>query len=141
MKNFKQFMAIALILSGVAYSLYNAANEYGLYTNNLHENVAAQSDDTSGETTNGGTCIGSDVIQCSSYLHRELKPTQVTSNSEGTLNILGVNLGGYKKNTTYTAILVDYSCRTHTYQSNFCDTRKERTEFLTLSEGGTTTNN
>ncbi len=139
MKNFKQFMAIALILSGVAYSLYNAANEYGLYTNNLHENVAAQSDDTSGETTNGGTCDGI-VIYCSKYLHRELIPTTVTSNNEGSLNILGVNLGGYKKNTTYTVILVDYSCRKSDCNLNVCDRREQGTKLLTLSEGGTTTN-
>lgn len=106
----------------------------------LHESVAAQSDDTSGETTNGGTCDGK-VILCKSYMHREVKTLTCTSNNEGTLTFLKFSLTGYKKNTTYTVHVVDYSCRQHTSEKNVCDSSKERTELLTLSEGGTTDRN
>lgn len=136
-KTTKKILASCVILLGVTYSMYNAVNDYGLRTNKLHKNIAAQSDDTSGETTGGGTCDGSKIL-CSSYLHREIKNITATTNKEGSMNVLGLSLGGYKSNTTYTVSVADYSCRQHSDKRNVCDRSKERTEFISLSEGENT---
>lgn len=137
---FITFIASGIIATGMAYSTYNAANDYGLRTNPLHPNVAAQGDDTSdpgkGDDTSGG--IAGKDFYTEQYLHRELKNIVVKSNNEGSLSVLNLTLCGYKRNTDYSLTVVDYSCRPQPNSKNVCYLKDQRTELLTLHEGGST---
>lgn len=129
----------AVLCLGLVLSLYQAANDYGLRTINLDDAVVAQNDETSGSSGGTASCNGMDIV-CSSYLKRETKPLTATSNSEGTIQVGSLTLYKYKKNTTYTVWVADYNCIEHSDKRNACDSKKEGTKLLSISEGsGTST--
>lgn len=135
MKKLK-FISCSILCLGFVYSLCHAANDYGLRSNKLNKYVLAQYDDTS---TGGTTCDGL-IIYCEQYMERTTKSIVATSNSEGTISVAGVTLLHYKKNTQYTLYVAEYNCRPQPGSANMCDSRKQGTKVITISEGSNTTN-
>lgn len=136
-------LAGGILLSGAIISLQNSANDYGLRTNNLDPNVAAQSDDTSGggsggDDTSGNVTADGLIILEQQYLRRKCSKETITSDNEGTLTILGIKLVNYKKNTEYTVFIEDHSCRPDHGTKNMCDTRQQRTVITKIEEGAST---
>lgn len=56
------YLSILIIFIGAAYSLYNAADDYGLRTISLPEFIKAQAETTNGDSTNGGDCDNFDIL-------------------------------------------------------------------------------
>lgn len=137
MKKFLLMFSCVVICFGFAFSLYQSANDYGLKENKLHSSIVAQSDETSGGGSGGVTCDHF-IILCDQYLERTTKVIPVTSNSEGVLTIGGIKFYNYKRNTQYSVLVEDYNCRPHNSSKNMCDTRKQGTKVLSLTEGYTT---
>lgn len=140
-------LCTGIIMCAAAYSLYNAANDYGLATVSLPPAVWAQQDDTSGgdntngDNTNGGKieCDGYNVL-CESYLHRETRLVVVKSNKEGVIEIVGLKIADLKKNKEYTVHLCDRSCRPHNPGTKNICVRAEEGTVVEKIELGKNTN-
>lgn len=116
-------LCIGIIFSGAAYSLYNAANDYGLATVSLPPAIIAQQDDTSGwgDNTSGG---GGSVL--SGYI---MIPWELTmpahSDDSGTLDIGYIVVHRMKPNTVYDCTLRVQYCYESPNPESRCDKSKE----------------
>lgn len=124
----------AVLCSGFAFSIYQAANDYGMKENKLHSAIVAQSDETSGGGSGGETSGGSN-FQSNSYMKTRRTQYQSTSNSNGMLIVEGMIVSGYKSNTTYTITVLDRYCEYSPNEHNKCDKSKESTVVSGIAEG------
>lgn len=139
MKKLFILASCTVLCSGFAFSIYQAANDYGMKENKLHSAIVAQSDETSGGGSGGGTC-DPDIYVCSAYLNFNTRYIYVTSNVNGTIFILGKEYNGYKSSTTYKVSLVDRLCESLINSNNKCKKSEETTYVEGIVEGdGTTT--
>ena len=128
---------------GFGHYVYNAVSDYGLRTNKLHDMVAAQSDNTSTHDNSYGSCDGM-IITCGQYLQRTLHQVTQSTDRQGNLTAFGINFGTYKKTTNYVVTVLHLHCEDSSCKKNVCDTRNQRFEKVSVSEGtlssdGTTT--
>lgn len=108
----------AVLCSGFAFSIYQAANDYGMKENKLHSAIVAQSDETSGGGSGGGIAYYDKTINIISNTIGENSGTtgSITINSLGKTNSLTIN--GLRKNTNYFISYVDKYCMAH--QGGLC---------------------
>ena len=132
-KIFNYALAGIIFATAFGHYVYNAVTDYGLRTNKLHGMVAAQSDETSDNTSGSGTCDG-EIIICDSKMDHELVTLKGVSDSKGRLVILGLDFGTYEKNTSYEVSATHYHC-IKSSEKNKCDSRKQRYEKIKLVDG------
>lgn len=100
----------AVLCSGFAFSIYQAANDYGMKENKLHSAIVAQSDETSGGGSGGGVAYYDKTINIIRNSIGENSGTtgSITINSLGKTNSLTVT--GLRKNTEYLVSYTDWYC-------------------------------
>ena len=91
----------AVLCSGFAFSIYQAANDYGMKENKLHSAIVAQSGSSSGDETDGDVVYYNKVINSISNTIKENSGMSgsITISSLGGTNSL--TLTGLRTNTVY----------------------------------------
>lgn len=118
MKKLFILASCAVLCSGFAFSIYQAANDYGMKENKLHSAIVAQSDETSGGGSGGGVAYYDKSLRRISGTTKEYSGTTgtITIKSVGGTNSLTVS--GLRKNTNYFISYVDMYCTAH--QGELC---------------------
>ncbi|WP_273531223.1 hypothetical protein [Leyella lascolaii] len=100
----------AVLCSGFAFSIYQAANDYGMKENKLHSAIVAQSGSSSGGETDGDVVYYNKVINSISNTDRKNSEASgsITIKSLGGTNSLTVT--GLKRNTIYYVSYTDTYC-------------------------------
>lgn len=100
----------AVLCSGFAFSIYQAANDYGMKENKLHSAIVAQSGSSSGGETDGGVAYYNKILRSTSNTEKKNSGTSgsITINSLGKTNSLTVT--GLRKNTEYLVSYTDWYC-------------------------------
>lgn len=133
-------LCTGIIMCGAAYSLYNAANDYGLATISLPPGIIAQDDDTSGgDNTNGNMppCDGREVY-CEQFLQMSTVSYKIETKNETEVKVLGVTISSLKENTTYTVVFEVYTCQPQTGSKNVCVKSEQRSVLKETKEGDST---
>lgn len=100
----------AVLCSGFAFSIYQAANDYGMKENKLHSAIVAQSGSSSGGETDGDVVYYNKVINSISNTIKENSGMSgsITISSLGGTNSL--TLTGLRTNTVYYVSYTDTYC-------------------------------
>ena len=137
MKKLFILASCAVLCSGFAFSIYQAANDYGMKENKLHSAIVAQSGSSSGGETDG------DVV----YYNKSIKDFGNTryeySGDSGTIHIKSVGgtnsltVSNLRKNTYYFVSYSDRYCMAD--PSFFCNHDEERMTVKGLVADGSET--
>ena len=133
-----------IIMTGVAYSLYNAANDYGLATISLPPAITAQNDDTSGgdktsgkgDETNGGPCEGLNIY-CKMRMDVQPFTYNRKSNANKEITVLGKTIYTSKAETLYTILLLHKHC-VDSQEPNVCVKDEQGVYVVDIYEGDST---
>ncbi len=131
-----------IIMTGVAYSLYNAANDYGLATISLPPAIIAQDDDTSGgdETSGNPTdCNRSDLV-CYSQQYSIKIIDRKKSDSEGYITLSDDSRVKFLPNTLYYIEEIYVDCVSSTKVTDVCDTKRNGSYIVSAKPVGDGTN-
>lgn len=127
----------AVLCSGFAFSIYQAANDYGMKENKLHSAIVAQSDETSGGGSGGGVAYYDKTINIIRNSIGENSGTtgSITINSLGETNSLTIT--GLRKNTKYYISYIDRYCMAS--QGDLCYHGDEIIAVIDIVAGGSET--
>lgn len=142
MKSFLS-LCIGIIFSGAAYSLYNAAHDYGLATVSLPPAIIAQQDDTSGwgDNTNDGDKKGYYLsgYEMSGFFHED----DIYTDSDGRLEIFDLIKENLIPNTLYHYRVLKKICISSSNPDARCYPSEAKVYILNLNaleSGGDSTN-
>lgn len=125
------YLSILIIFIGAAYSLYNAADDYGLRTISLPEFIKAQAETTNGDSTNGDDCDNIDIL-CEMSLEIFDFEGFYPTNQSGTLFLPGGARSGYIPDEVY-LVKGNFSDCQLSEPENTCDRRKTGWRYKSIS--------
>ena len=135
-------LCFGIIMTGVAYSLYNAANDYGLATISLPPAITAQIDNTSGGDETSGNpidCKRSGFICYAEQLAATYKYSTFSDNNGYIILVDGTRVRQLP-NTWYDIEELYIGCRSTENESDVCDTKKRGSFIISSKPVGDGTN-
>ena len=137
MKKLFILASCAVLCSGFAFSIYQAANDYGMKENKLHSAIVAQSGSSSGGETDGDVAYYDKYINSISHTVRENSGTSgsITISSIGGTNSLTVK--GLRKNTEYLVSYTDRYCMAQLNRLCYHDSERIIVESVVAADSGT----
>ena len=143
MKKLILSLCFAVILSGAAFSLYNAANDYGLATISRPPAITAQGDDTSfgGDETPGnpGDCKRPGFICYAKQI--ELTFCYFTkTDAYGNITLMDGTGSRFLPNTLYDIVEIYIDCQNTGNAADVCDTGKKGSHIKSANVVGDGTN-
>lgn len=127
----------AVLCSGFAFSIYQAANDYGMKENKLHSAIVAQSGSSSGGETDGDVAYyNKDINSIRNTISKNSGMSgSITINSIGGTNSLTVN--GLRKNTVYYVSYTDWYCMAKLNELCYHDRERIIVESVVAADSGT----